>query len=107
MQLRMRHRPHANPNSLPKGGGTTSTSDDALLERIQRSAFDYFIRNANPRNGLVADTTREGSPSSIAVVGFALSAYPVGVERGWMTRAEAVARKIGRASCRERVSLVV
>ena len=44
----------------------------------------------NPANGLVADTTREGSPSSIAVVGFALSCYPIGVERGWMTRAEAV-----------------
>ncbi|MEO7253865.1 MAG: glucoamylase family protein [Casimicrobium sp.] len=50
--------------------------------------------NANPDNGLVADTTREGAPSSIAVVGFALSAYPVGVERGWMTRADAAERTL-------------
>jgi len=74
--------------------GPSSAADDALLERIQRGAFEYFERNTNPRNGLVADTTREGAPSSIAVVGFALSAYPVGVERGWMTRADAVARTL-------------
>jgi hypothetical protein len=68
--------------------------DDALLERLQRGAFDYFVHNANARNGLIADTTRAGSPSSIAVVGYALSAYPVGVERGWMGRADAVARTL-------------
>src|SRR6185312_17059537 len=50
----------------------------AMLARLQRSAFDYFLQHANPSNGLVADTTRSGSPSSIAVVGFALSSYPVG-----------------------------
>ena len=76
----------------PGEGAPASTADNALLERVQRNAFEYFARNTNPRNGLVADTTREGSPSSIAVVGFALSAYPVGVERGWMTRADAVER---------------
>jgi hypothetical protein len=46
----------------------------------------------NPLNGLVADTSRENSPVSIAVVGFALSAYPVAVERGWMERGDAVQR---------------
>ncbi|MEO7009115.1 MAG: glucoamylase family protein [Caldimonas sp.] len=61
---------------------------------MQRKAFDYFVRNTNPQNGLVADTTRPGAPSSIAVVGFALSAYPVGVERGWIDRADAVARTL-------------
>lgn len=71
-----------------------SPEDDALLEALQRAAFDYFARNANPGNGLVADTTHDGAPSSIAVVGFALSAYAVGVERGWMKRAEAVERTL-------------
>ncbi len=69
-------------------------ADDALLDRLQRSAFDYFLRATNPQTGLVADTTREGAPSSIAVVGFALSAYPVGVERGWMERTDAVQRAL-------------
>ena len=70
--------------------GARHESDEALLERVQRTAFEYFRRNANPVNGLIADTTRPGAPSSIAVVGFALSTYPVGVERGWMERADAV-----------------
>ena len=69
-------------------------ADDALLESLQRSAFDYFLRAHNSRNGLVADTTREGAPCSIAAIGFALSVYPVGVERGWMERADAVQRTL-------------
>lgn len=73
---------------------TDYAPDDALLERLQRGAFDYFLRAHNPRNGLVADTTRERSPCSIAVIGFALSVYPVGVERGWMERADAVKRTL-------------
>lgn len=65
-----------------------------MLDRLQRDAFNYFLKTYNPRNGLVADTTREGAPCSIAVVGFALSAYPVGVERGWVDRADAVHRAL-------------
>ena len=68
--------------------------DEALLDRLQRAAFGYFRQALNPANGLIADTSRENSPCSIAVVGFALSAYPVAVERGWMTRADAVERSL-------------
>ena len=70
------------------------TSDDALLDRLQRAAFDYFVQAHNSPNGLVADTSRTGSPCSIAVIGFALSAYPIGVERGWLEREEAVRRSL-------------
>ncbi len=66
------------------------SDDDVLLDRLQHAAFMYFLQQVNPGNGLVADTSREGAPASIAVVGFALSAYPVGVEHGWMTRADAL-----------------
>jgi hypothetical protein len=66
--------------------------DEAMLDRLQRAAFGYFVQHGNHSNGLVADTSRPGSHASIAVVGFALSAYPVGVERGWMTRAQALQR---------------
>jgi hypothetical protein len=69
-------------------------ADEALLERLQRGACNYFIEYANPSNGLVADTSRPGSPRSIAVVGFALSCYPIAVERGWMTRSAARARTL-------------
>src|SRR6202163_1580673 len=69
-------------------------TDEALLDGLQRAAFDYFLGAVNPTNGLVADNSRENSPCSIAVVGFALSSYPVAVERGWMARADAVKRSL-------------
>ena len=72
----------------------TQARTDALLDRLQRGAFGYFLEECNPANGLVADTSRAGSPVSIAVVGFALSCYPAAVERGWMTRADAVGRTL-------------
>jgi hypothetical protein len=68
----------------------SALTDEALLDQLQRAAFGYFLDTVDPHNGLVADTSRENSPVSIAVVGFALSSYPIAVERGWMERAEAV-----------------
>ena len=65
-----------------------------MLDRFECAAFGYFLDQFDERSGLVADTSRPGSPASIAVVGFALSCYPVGVERGWMDRADAVARTL-------------
>jgi len=72
----------------------SEATDEALLDELQRAAFGYFLEMVNPINGLVADTSRENSPASIGVVGFALSAYPVAVERGWMARADAVERTL-------------
>ncbi len=63
---------------------------ETWLDRMQCAAFGYFAQLVNPHNGLVPDTSRANSPVSIAVVGFALSSYPVAVERGWMPRADAV-----------------
>jgi hypothetical protein len=60
-----------------------------LTDRLQRGAFDYVCRYTNPANGLVADTSRPGSPCSIAVVGFALSCHVVAAARGWRSRASA------------------
>jgi hypothetical protein len=66
-------------------------ADDALLDRLQRGAFTYLAEYGNAENGLVADTSRAGSPCSIAVVGFALSCYPIAVDRSWMSRTDAAA----------------
>lgn len=71
-----------------------SLPDEAMLDRLQRGAFGYFMQTMNPRNGLIPDTSRAHSPVSIAVVGFALSCYPAAVERGWIARAEAVRRSL-------------
>ena len=73
--------------------GSEALSEDTL-DRIQRAAFMYFVETTNPDNGLIADTSRDGSPCSIAVVGFALSVFPVAVERGWIERKDAVERSL-------------
>ena len=65
-----------------------------MLREIQRQSFGYFLHETNPANGLVTDKTAPSWPSSIAAVGMALTAYPIGVERGWMTRAHALDRSL-------------
>ena len=70
---------------------TAPLEDEALLDRLEREAFEYFLMQVNPANGLIADKTRDHWPASIAATGLALTAYPVGVERGFMTR-DAAAR---------------
>jgi hypothetical protein len=61
----------------------------AFYDEIERRTFLFFWETVNRRNGLVPDRWPTPSFCSIAAVGFALTAYPVGVERGWCTRAEA------------------
>lgn len=73
---------------------TLALPDDELLDRLERAAFGYFVDEMNPDNGLVSDRSRNGSPASIAVVGFALAAYCIGVERGWLTRDDAASRTL-------------
>ncbi len=65
-----------------------------MLDAIQRQAFNYFIHETNLANGLVVDTTRANAPSSIAAVGLGLTAYPVAVERGFISRREAAERTL-------------
>jgi len=86
----------AQPSRSPAASSKAAIApaDEQMLDDMQRSAFDYFLKQTNARNGLVADRSRAGSPASIAVVGFALSAYPVAVERGWIGRDDAVQRSL-------------
>jgi hypothetical protein len=74
------------------GHATLTAVDEQMIDGLQRAAFAYFAKATHSRTGLVADRSRTGSPASIAVVGFALSAYPVAVERGWIERDAAVQR---------------
>ena len=67
---------------------------NAELEKVQRESFSYFLHETNPVNGLVIDKTAANWPASIAATGLALAAYPVAVERGFMSRAAAVERTL-------------
>ena len=68
--------------------------DEKTLNELQRKMFQYFLEQANPANGLVIDRSAAEWPASTAAVGFALAAYPVGVERAFISRAEAVERTL-------------
>ena len=58
---------------------------DTELEKLQHKSFRYFLHETNPDNGLVIDKTAPDWPASIAATGLALAAYPVAVERGYMS----------------------
>lgn len=62
---------------------------DPFIEDVQKRTFRFFWETTNPANGLARDRFPSPSPASIAAVGFALTAYPVGVERGFITHREA------------------
>jgi len=74
------------------GAEGAGVGDSQMLDVIQRDAFSYFAHETNLANGLVADTNSGHAPSSIAAVGLALTAYPVAVARGLMSRPEAAQR---------------
>jgi len=98
----------ANPTQLPENGtigpknvpeiGTSAPATThplpALFDNIEERTFQYFWDTANPENGLVPDRYPTPSFSSIAAVGFALTAYPIGAERGYVTRAAARERAL-------------
>ncbi len=68
-----------------------SDEDGALLDEVQRGAFNFFWTALSPGGEMVRDRT--GSDVvSVAGVGFQLAAYAVGVERGWVSREEAGSR---------------
>jgi hypothetical protein len=66
----------------------------AFLDTLERRTFDFFWETTPVTNGLTPDRWPTPSFSSIAAVGFALTAYPIGVERGWITRAQAADRAL-------------
>lgn len=69
-------------------------SADAFLDDLERRTFDFFWETTDARTGLAPDRWPTPSFASIAAVGFALTAYPIGVARGYITRAQARERTL-------------
>ena len=70
--------------------------DDALLDGLERAAFGYFLDavESDCNGGMVADNSRPARRSASPSSGSRCPCYPVAVERGWMARAEALARSL-------------
>ncbi len=74
--------------------GTTPLREAGLIEDLARRTFVYFWETTDARTGLAPDRYPTESACSIAAVGFALTAYPIGVERGYVTREQALERTL-------------
>jgi len=63
-----------------------TTRQTAFLDTLERRTFNWFWERSDPRTGLTPDRWPTKSFSSVAAIGFALTAYPIGIERGYVTR---------------------
>ncbi|HTE46875.1 MAG TPA: glucoamylase family protein, partial [Gemmatimonadaceae bacterium] len=72
--------------ATPAVAASVSVAERAFIDTLSQRTFGYFWETTNPRNGLTPDRWPTKSFSSVAAVGFALTAYPIGVEHGWVTR---------------------
>lgn len=66
-----------------------SAEEQQMLDKMQRAHFEYFRQESDANTGLTKDRSTDTSPASIAAVGFSLTAHPVAVSRGWISRDEA------------------
>ena len=62
------------------------TITEEELNALQWTTLEYYIREENYCNGLIADKTQTGSPASIAAVGMALATLPLAAERAYLPR---------------------
>ena len=71
-----------------------AASEAGLIPALEERTFRFFWETTDPATGLAPDRWPSPSPCSIAAVGFALTAYPIGVENGWIGRAQASERTL-------------
>jgi hypothetical protein len=77
--------------------GTTDTllikevvmSDLGLMDMVQRYTFRYFWDHAHPFSGMIRERNTSGDIVTTGGTGFGLMALLVGVENGYITRAQA------------------
>ena len=83
-----------------------ATTPSALLTRLEQEAVNYFWTQSNPTTGVTRDrapnapgsVTPDNGPGggydqcNISAEGYALAAYGVGADEGWIPRAQALAR---------------
>lgn len=82
------------PPPAPKPEAKGPPKLPPLFRDIEKRTFQFFWDTTNELNGLTPDRYPSRPFASIASVGFALTAYPIGVENGWVSRTQAVDRTL-------------
>lgn len=78
----------------PADAESLAPHETAFLDTLAERTFRWFWDVTDPRTGLTPDRWPTRSFASVAAVGFALTAYPIGAERGWISREQARARTL-------------
>src|SRR5258708_2836603 len=84
----------ADPPAKARVARDRGTSEAALLNDVERPSFHSYCDLADSNTFLIPDRAPTPSFSSIAAVGFGLTAYGIGAERGYVTRAAAAQRTL-------------
>lgn len=82
--------PPADALTYPK----LAPDQQAFIDDLEWRTFDWFWQSADPYTGLVPDSWPNHTFSSIAAIGFGLTAYGIGAEHGYITRAQAAQRTL-------------
>lgn len=67
-------------------GFSLSSHETAFMDTLQHRTFLFFWDQCNPQTGLAPDRYPTESFASVSATGFALTSYPIGAERGYITR---------------------
>jgi hypothetical protein len=81
-------------SAAPPGIDASSPRAQAFLDTLEQRTFNFFWERSDPRTGLTPDRWPTLTFSSIAAVGYALTAYPIGAEQGYVSRAAAAERTL-------------
>ncbi|MES2696087.1 MAG: glucoamylase family protein [Verrucomicrobiota bacterium] len=91
---------HATTTAVPARATpafSLTSRDNVLLDEVEHRAVRFFLEHSDPKTGLTrdrapADGSSSRSASSCAATGFALTAYCIADQRGWLPAGEALRR---------------
>jgi hypothetical protein len=81
-------------SAVSTGPAPITPRASAFLDTLSQRTFAFFWERTDPNTGLTPDRWPTPSFSSVAAIGFALTAYPIGAERGFISRDQAMARTL-------------
>jgi hypothetical protein len=71
---------------------TREFTDDEMLDMVQEYTFRYFWNFAHPASGMARERNTSGNTVTTGGTGFGIMAILVGIERGFITRDQGIAR---------------